>query len=297
MKTRISSLAIAAALACTGVTAQAADTLGRIKESGVVKLGVRSDNGGLSYAISEGKFGGFHVAICQQAVKDLEKQLAKKLTIQYVPVTSSSRIPAVINGTVDMECGATTNNATRQKDVSFALTTFVEEVRVVVRSDSGITGLDKLNGKTVATVTGTTSLPLLRKQERAKNAELKEAIAKTDNQAFGMVADKTADAYVMDGQIIAAFVSGSKNPAQFKVLDEVLSVEPIAIMIPKDDPALKAAIDGTIKSLISSGEIAKIYNTWFMSAIPPNNSKIGLPASNATKNAWANPNDKPVEAY
>jgi len=294
---RFSSLALAAALACIGVTAHAADTLARIKESGVVKLGVRSDNGGLSYAISDGKFGGFHVAICQQAVKDLEKQLSKKLTIQYVPVTSSSRIPAVINGTVDMECGATTNNATRQKDVSFALTTFVEEVRVVVRADSGITGLDKLNGKTVATVTGTTSLPLLRKQERAKNAELKESIAKTDAQAFGMVADKTADAYVMDGQIIAAFVSGSKNPAQFKVLDEVLSVEPIAIMLPKDDPAFKAAVDGTIKSLISSGEITKIYNTWFMSPIPPNNSKIGLPASNATKNAWANPNDKPVEAY
>jgi glutamate/aspartate transport system substrate-binding protein len=212
-------------------------------------------------------------------------------------VTSQTRIPSVINGSVDMECGATTNNATRQKDVSFAVTTFVEEVRVVVRTDSGITSIAQLNGKTVATVAGTTSVPLLRKHERAKNVDLKEVIGKSDAQSFALVADGQADAYVMDGQILAAFVSGSKIPAMFRILDEVLSVEPIAIMLPKDDPTFKSAVDGTIKSLISSGELSKIYATWFTSPIPPNQSKIGLPLSSATKKAWAEPNDRPVEAY
>lgn len=293
----IPCFSLTVALACAGMSAHAADTLQKIKETGVVRLGVRSDNGGLSYAISEGKYGGFHVDVCLAAVRDLEKQFAKKLTVQYVLVTSQTRIPSVINGSIDMECGATTNNATRQKDVSFAATTFVEEVRVVVRADSGITSIAQLNGKTVATVAGTTSVPLLRKHERAKNVDLKEVIGKSDAQSFALVADGQADAYVMDGQILAAFVSGSKNPAMFRILDEVLSVEPIAIMLPKDDPAFKSAVDGTIKSLVSSGEMSKTYATWFTSPIPPNQSKIGLPLSSATKKAWAEPNDRPVEMY
>ncbi|MFM2447834.1 MAG: hypothetical protein RIS44_284 [Pseudomonadota bacterium] len=289
-------LAILASLITCGPIAQA-DTLQKIKDSGVVKLGVRTDNGGLSYAISEGKYGGFHVDLCLAAVADIEKQLAKKLKVEMIAVTSQTRIPSVINGTVDMECGATTNNATRQKDVAFAVTTFVEEVRTVVRADSGITSISQLNGKTVATVAGTTSVPLLRKHERGSNVDLKEVIGKTDAASFALVAEGKADAYVMDGQIMAAFVSSSKNPAMFRVLDEVLSVEPIAIMLRKDDPAFKASVDGTIKSLIKSGEINKLYNTWFTSPIPPNQVKIGLPLSNATKKAWADPNDRPVETY
>lgn len=293
----ISSLSVMITLACAGLSAHATDTLQKIKETGVVRLGVRADNGGLSYAISDGKYGGFHVAVCLAAVKDFEKLLSKKLTVQYVPVTSQTRIPSMINGSIDMECGATTNNATRQKEVSFAVTTFVEEVRVVVRADSGITSIAQLNGKVVATVAGTTSVPLLRKHERAKNVDLKEVIGKSDAQSFSLVADGQADAYVMDGQILAAFVSGSKNPAMFRILDEVLSVEPIALMVPKDDPAFKTAVDGTIKSLISAGEMPKLYATWFTAPIPPNQFKIGLPLSGATKKAWAEPNDRPVEAY
>ncbi|MFM8901167.1 MAG: transporter substrate-binding domain-containing protein [Burkholderiales bacterium] len=288
-------LAICAAVA-SGAAAQA-DTLQKIKDSGVVKLGVRTDNGGLSYAISEGKYGGFHVDLCLAAVADIEKQLAKKLKVEMIAVTSQTRIPSVINGTVDMECGATTNNATRQKDVAFAVTTFVEEVRTVVRADSGITSISQLNGKTVATVAGTTSVPLLRKHERGSNVDLKEVIGKSDAASFALVAEGKADAYVMDGQIVAAFISGSKNPAMFRLLDEVLSVEPIAIMLRKDDPGFKTAVDGTIKALIKSGEINKLYSKWFTSPIPPNQVTIGLPLSSATKKAWADPNDRPVETY
>jgi len=294
MKLALSALALATA----ALTAPAqADVLGRIKDTGKVRLGLRSDNGGLSYQISEGKFGGFHYDMCLQVVRDLEKQLGKKLEVQVVPVTSQSRIPSIVSGAIEMECGATTNNSLRQKDVAFAVTTYVEEVRVVVRANSGINSIAQLNGKSVATTAGTTSVQLLRKHERGGNLELKEVIAKTDAASFGLLADGKADAYVMDGQIVAAFVSGSKNPADFKLLSEVLSVEPIAIMIPKDDPAFKKAVDDSIKSVMRSGDIAKIYAKWFTEPIPPSNTKIGLPPSAATKKAWAEPNDKPVEAY
>jgi glutamate/aspartate transport system substrate-binding protein len=133
-------LAILMAMTCSA-TAHASDTLQKIKDSGIVKLGVRPDTGALSYAISDGKYGGFHVAVCLAAVADLEKQLAKKLTVEFIPVTSQGRIHSVMSGAVDMECGVTTNNAARQKDVAFAVTTYVEEVRVVVRADSGITSI------------------------------------------------------------------------------------------------------------------------------------------------------------
>ncbi len=294
MKTllRLAVLAVAA----YGTSAQA-DTLQKIKDSGVVKLGVRTDTGALSYAISDGKYGGFHVAVCLAAVADLEKQLSKKLTVEFIPVTSQGRIQSVISGAVDMECGVTTNNATRQKDVAFAVTTYVEEVRVVVRADSGIASISQLNGKTVATTAGTTSIPLLRKHERGNNVDLKEVIGKNDTASFALLAEGKADAYVMDGQIVASYISGSKNPAMFRLLDEVLSVEPIAIMLRKDDAPFKAAVDGTIKALIKSGEINKLYSTWFTSPIPPNQVKVGLPLSGATKKAWADPNDRPVETY
>jgi glutamate/aspartate transport system substrate-binding protein len=284
------------AVAAYGTSAQA-DTLQKIKDSGVIKLGVRTDTGALSYAISDGKYGGFHVAVCLAAVADLEKQLSKKLTIEYIPVTSLGRIPSVVNGSVDMECGVTTNNATRQKDVAFAVTTYVEEVRVVVRADSGITSISQLNGKTVASTAGTTSIPLIRKHERGNNVDLKEVIGKNDSASFALLAEGKADAYVMDGQIVASYISSSKNPAMFRLLDEVLSVEPIAIMLRKDDAPFKAAVDGSIKSLIKTGEINKLYNTWFNSPIPPHQIKVGLPLSGATKKAWADPNDRPVETY
>ena len=294
MKLSVLALSLAAIL---GSAPAHADVLKKAKETGVVRLGVRSDTGGLSYAISDGKFGGFHYELCTLIVKDLEKQLGRKLDAQTIAVTSQTRIPNVVSGAIDMECGATTNNATRQKDVAFAVTTYVEEVRVVVKASSGITSIAGLNGKTVATTAGTTSVPLLRKHERGSGADLKEVVGKNDAQSFALVAEGKADAYVMDGQILAAFISGSKNPADFKLLSEVLSVEPIAIMLPKDDPAFKKAVDDSLKAMMKSGDILKIYNKWFVEPIPPNQTKIGLPVSAATKKAWAEPNDKPVESY
>jgi len=289
---------LAAALALLVAGAAQADTLAKIKGSGAVTMGVRESSGALSYTLGDGKFAGFHVEICTRVLADVQKQLGlAKLDVKYQPVTSQNRIPLVQNGTVDIECGSTTNNATRQKDVSFAVTTYVEEVRIAVKAASGITGIGQLTGKNVATTTGTTSVQLLRKHERANGVEFKEVFGKDHADSFLLLESGRADAFVMDGQILAGNIAKAKNPADFRIVGEVLAVEPIAIMIRKDDPAFKKAVDDSISAMMKSGEIAKMYDKWFLQPIPPSNTRVGLPASDATKMAWATPNDKPVEDY
>jgi len=297
MKKAVLVQAIALAAAFVAFGAQA-DTLKKIKDSGSVTMGVRESSGALSFTLGDGKYAGFHYEVCTRVLADIQKSLAlPKLDVKYQPVTSQNRIPLVQNGTVDIECGSTTNNATRQKDVAFAVTTYVEEVRIAVKAASGITSIAQLKDKSVATTTGTTSVQLLRKHERANGVEFKEVFGKDHSDSFLLLESGRADAFVMDGQILAGNIAKSKNPADFKIVGEVLSVEPIAIMIRKDDPAFKKAVDDSIIAMMKSGEIAKIYDKWFMQPIPPSNTKVGLPASDATKAAWASPNDKPVEEY
>jgi glutamate/aspartate transport system substrate-binding protein len=170
-------------------------------------------------------------------------------------------------------------------------------VRIAVRANSGITSIAQLNGKNVATTTGTTSVQLLRKNERATGVDFKEVFGKDHADSFLLLESGRADAFVMDGQILAGNIANSKAPADFKIVGEVLNVEPIAIMFRKDDPAFKKLADETIAGLAKSGELAKLYDKWFTQAIPPKNIKLGMPASDANKDAWKNLNDKPVEAY
>ncbi|WP_428510162.1 transporter substrate-binding domain-containing protein [Roseateles sp.] len=291
------SLLVLALFAATGL-AQAQDTLKKIKDSGSVTMGVRESSGSLSYTLGDGKYVGYHVEICQKVLADVQKQLGlAKLDVKYQPVTSQNRIPLVQNGTVDIECGSTTNNASRQKDVAFAVTTFVEEVRIAVKTSSGINSIAQLNGKNVATTTGTTSVQLLRKHERATGVDFKEVFGKDHADSFLLLESGRADAFVMDGAILAGNIAKAKVPADFKIVGEVLSVEPIAIMIRKDDPAFKKAVDDSITAQMKSGDIAKTWSKWFEQPIPPTNTKVGMPANDNTKNAWAHPNDKPAEDY
>ena len=212
-------------------------------------------------------------------------------------MTSQNRIPLVQNGTVDLECGSTTNNATRQKDVAFAMTTYMEEVRIAVKANSGITSIAQLNGKNVATTTGTTSVQTLRRNERATGVDFKEIFGKDHADSFLLLESGRADAFVMDGQILAGNISRAKVPADFRIVGEVLSIEPMACMMRKDDPAFKKAVDTSIQAMVKSGDVAKLYDKWFLQPIPPTNTRVGLPLSEATKAAWANPNDKPMEEY
>lgn len=296
MKKHLLAFAVAT-LAASGAFAQANDTLAKVKASGVLNMGVRDSSGALSYTLGEGKYAGFHVEVCQRIAAEVEKQAGRKVEVKYVPVTSQNRIPLVQNGTVDIECGSTTNNATRQKDVAFLNTTYVEEVRIAVKANSGITGIAQLNGKNVATTTGTTSVQHLRKHERATGMDFKEVFGKDHADSFLLLESGRAEAFVMDGQILAGNIANAKNPADYRIVGEVLNVEPIAIMIRKDDPAFKKLADDTVIALAKSGELAKLYDKWFMQPIPPKNARVGLPPSDATKAVWASPNDKPAEDY
>jgi glutamate/aspartate transport system substrate-binding protein len=293
MKPQLFALAFSALL---GLSAHA-DTLSKAKDSGVVTMGVRDSSGALSFTLGDGKYAGYHIEICQRILANLEKSVGRKLDVKFQAVTSQNRIPLVQNGTVDIECGSTTNNVARQKDVAFVATTYVEEVRIATKANSGITSIAQLNGKNVATTTGTTSVQLLRKHERANGVDFKEVFGKDHAESFLLLESGRADAFVMDAQILAGNIATSKNPSDFRIVGEVLNVEPIAIMLRKDDAAFKKLADDTVRDLSKSGELSKLYDKWFVQPIPPKNTRVGLPASDATKAAWANPNDKPAEDY
>jgi glutamate/aspartate transport system substrate-binding protein len=296
MKKHILAVAVLAAVSC-GANAQGTDTISKAKASGAITMGVRDSSGALSYTLGDGKYAGYHYEICQRIIANLEKAVGKKLDIKYQLVTSQNRIPLVQNGTVDIECGSTTNNATRQKDVAFLNTVYMEQVRIAVKAASGITGIAQLNGKSVATTTGTTSVQLLRKHERATGVDFKEVYGKDHADSFLLLESGRADAFVMDATILIGNIVNSKSPADFRIVGEPLSIEPIGIMIRKDDPAFKKLGNDTLAELVKSGELAKIYDKWFMHAIPPKNISVNMPVTAETKAAWANLNDKPAEEY
>ena len=290
------AIALAAVLACGVVNA--ADTLARIKAAGKITIGTRDSSAPLAYTIGDGKYVGYHVDVCLKIADAIKLALkAPTMPIEYTVVTSANRVPLVQNGTVDMECGSTTNSTARAQQVAFAPTTFVTNVRTAVKANSGITSIAQLNGRTIATTTGTTSVQLLRKHEKAGGADFKELFGKDHADSFLLLESGRADAFVMDDNILAGLIVNAKNPAEFKIVGESLSEEPIAIMIPKDDPAYKKLVDDTVIGLMKSGELDKMYAKWFMSPVPPRNAIVGMPMSAALKNAIANPNDKPVEAY
>jgi glutamate/aspartate transport system substrate-binding protein len=273
-------------------------TLDKMRSSGAVTMGVRESSGALSYTLGDGKYAGFHVEICNTVLRDIQKQLnMKTLDVKYSPVTSQNRIPLLQNGTVDIECGSTTNNATRQKDVAFAVTTYVEEIRIAVKANSGITSLNQLNGRKVATTTGTTSVQLLRKHERATGVNFEEIFGKDHSDSFLLLESGRADAFVMDGSILAGNIANAKNPADYRIVGEVIAVEPIAIMMRKDDPSFKKAVDDNIKKMMKDGTLTKLWDKWFMQPIPPKNARVGLALSDSTKQAWSSPNDRPAEDY
>jgi glutamate/aspartate transport system substrate-binding protein len=300
MKKSLLALAIVAgSVGAMGVAhAQANDTLAKIKAAGKVVIGTRDSSAPLAYTTGDGKYTGYHVEICNRIVDAIKADLKMpNLQTEYALVTSQNRIPLVVNGTVDLECGSTTNNAARQQQVAFAPTTYVTNVRTAVKANSGITSIAQLSGKKVATTTGTTSVQLLRKHERGQNVKFEEIFGKDHADSFLLLESGRADAFVMDDNILAGLIVNSKNPADFKIVGETLSEEPIAIMYRKDDPGFKKAVDDAVKGMMKSGEIDKIYAKWFMSPIPPRNQSVNMPMTASLKNAIANPNDKPAEEY
>ncbi|MBC5786081.1 amino acid ABC transporter substrate-binding protein [Ramlibacter sp. USB13] len=286
-------LAVALTAVALGAQAQANDTMAKVKAAGKVVMGTRESSAPLAYTLGNNQFTGYHVELCQRILKSV----FPGVPVEYVAVTSANRIPLVQNGTVDIECGSTTNNETRQKDVSFALTTYVTEVRTAVKASSGIKSVADLNGKTVATTTGTTSVALLRKNKRAQGIQFKEVYGKDHADSFLLLESGRADAFVMDDNILAGLIAGSKSPKDFKIVGETLNVEPIAIMVRKDDPKFKAAVDDYIRKAMKDGELKLLYAKWFEKPIPPKNTSVNLPMGKILTDLVKNPNDKPAEAF
>jgi glutamate/aspartate transport system substrate-binding protein len=290
---------VAATLLLGALNAQAASvTMDKMKSTGTVTMGVRESSIPMSYTTGDGRFDGYHVEVCRMILTDIKNKLGMStLLTNYQPVTSQNRVPLVQNGTVDIECGSTTNNANRAKDVGFANTLYIEEVRIAVKANSGINSISQLVNKKVATTTGTTSVQLLRKHEKANGVNFDEVFGKDHADSFLLLESGRADAFVMDGSILAGNIANSKNPKDYKIVGEVLSTEPIAIMIRKDDPEFKTAVNAAIAKIVANDNMAKLWDKWFLKPIPPKNVIVGLELSPATKNAWANLNDKPAEEY
>jgi glutamate/aspartate transport system substrate-binding protein len=300
MKKQLKTLATAALLALAfGTTATAQQTptggtLDKIKASGKVVLGVREASPPMAYMLGAGeKYVGYHVELCERVLKDI----TPNAKLEYMAVTAQNTIPLVQNGTLDIGCGPTTNNTARQQQVAFALTTYVSEVRMATKVDSGITTLDQLAGRNVSASTGTTAVQLLRKRERAQNVSYNTMLGKDHLESFLLMESGRADAFVLDDNLLAGIIANSKNPTAYRIAGEALGSEPIALLFRKDDPAFKTAVDESLRKLMKSGELEKIYTKWFVSAIPPKNTSLNLPMSPALKQLLLEPNDKPLEAY
>lgn len=290
---------VAALIACTAVATPAmADTLKKVKDSGSITMGIRESSLPLSYLDDKQQPVGYHIDVCNKIVDAVKANLKlKTLKVVHQPVTSQNRIPLVTNGTVDIECGSTTNNEDRKKQVDFVVTTFVTNVRMAVKKNSGITSLSQLSGKPVATTTGTTSVRLMRAHEKGKSVDFKEVFGKDHADSFLLLETDRAVAFVMDDNLLAGLIVTSKNPTEYAIVGEVLNIEPIAIMVRKDDPAFKKLADDTVKGLMKSGELNKLYAKWFMAPIPPKSANLNFAMSDKLKELIKAPSDAPAESY
>jgi glutamate/aspartate transport system substrate-binding protein len=291
---------IAIGMMATGFTvAQAQDltgTLKKIKETGSITIGYRESSIPFSYLDDQQKPIGYAIDLCNKIVDTVKADLKMpNLKVTMQPVTSSNRIPLLQNGTIDLECGSTTNSTQRQQQVSFGPSYFVINVTAAVKKSSNINTIADLNGKTVSTTSGTTSVPLIKGYEKSKSTEVKEIYGKDHAEAFLLMADDRASAFIMDDILLAGQIANSKKPADYKILtNESLRQEPYSMMLRKDDPQFKALVDKSIGAVMKSGDINKIYAKWFTTPIPPRNLNINFPMTAPIQEAFKNPNDKGV---
>jgi glutamate/aspartate transport system substrate-binding protein len=272
-----------------------AGTLKKIKETGTITIGHRESSIPFSYLDDRQQPVGYAIDLCMKIVNAVKAELnMPNLKVQLQPVTSSNRIPLMQNGTIDLECGSTTNSVERQKQVAFGPTYFVINVTAAVKKSSGINTLADLNGKTIATTSGTTSVPLIKKYEKTQKVEVKEIYGKDHAESFLLVADDRAAAFVMDDILLAGQIANSRNPSAYRIIPESLRQEPYSMMLRKDDPQFKALVDRTIGAVMKSGAIEQIYSKWFTSPIPPKGINLNFPITPQIREAFRNPNDKGV---
>ena len=293
---KLSTLMTAAVL-CTGVVATSANaqTLKKIADSNKITVSYREASVPFSYLIGSSKAVGFSVELTEAIIDDVRKATKKpNLQIAYMPVTSQNRIPLLVNGTYDLECGSTTNNSTRAKDVTFSTNIFYTGTRLLTKKTSGIKNYADLAKKTVASTTGTTNAQVIRKYNADKNLDMQLILGKDHDDSLLLVESDRAVAFAMDDILLFGLRANSKNPASLEVVGDSLQVEPYACMVRKDDPEFKKLVDGTINRMMKSGEFAKLYTKWFESAIVPKGVNLALPMSPDLKAILKAPTDKPA---
>jgi len=291
-----SGIALTAALCASGVQAEElTGTLKTIKESGAITLGYRDSSIPFSYLDDNQKPVGFAMDICYKIVDAVKKELKlDKLEVKLNPVTSSTRIPLLANGTIDLECGSTTNNAERQKQISFTNTHFLTASRFVSKKASKINSIDDLKGKTVVSTAGTTNIKQLTEANAARSLGATIVPAKDHAEAFLMVETDRAAAFVMDDILLASLVAGSKEPNAYVISTDAFSrPEPYGIMLRRDDPAFKKVVDAATAALYTGGEGQKLYDKWFMQKIPPKGLNLNTPIAPELKAEFAKPSDSP----
>ena len=293
MRTSKLSLAFALlAFAAAPVLAQDSGTLKKVKDSGTITIGYRDASIPFSYLNAEQQPIGYAMDICYDIVGAVKKKLnMPNLKVALNPVTSSTRIPLMANGTIDLECGSTTNNAERRKQVDFGMTYFVIKYRFVSKTASKMDTIDDLKGQTVVSTAGTTDIKALNELNSSKNMGMNILSANDHPAAFLMVETGRAKAFLMDDILLSGLVANSKNPGDFHISSASLGLEPYSLMLRRDDPEFKKLVDDTMTQLFKIGEIEKIYNKWFMSPIPPKNINLNVPISDSLKRVFANPTD------
>jgi ABC-type amino acid transport substrate-binding protein len=286
---------VALALVCSAAQAQTPSTLDKIKASGSITLAYRESSIPFSYLGGDAQPTGFSWEICNKLVEQVKKATGRAdLKVSTQSVSSLNRIPLMQNGTIDMECGSTTNNSERAKLVSFAINTFYTGTRLLVKANSPIKSAADLKGKKVVSTTGTTNFQVLRKLnvDRALGFELLSA--KDHAESALMVQTDRADAFGMDDILLYGLRASAHNPAELAIVGEAIQVEPYAIMLRKDDPAFKKLVDDGIAAMMKSGEFEVLYKKWFQSPVPPKGINLNAPMSRELKDNLKALSDKPA---
>ena len=293
---RMIGLVMAAAFCAAQADAQElTGTLKKVKETGAITIGYRDSSIPFSYLDDNQKPIGFAIDICRGIVEAVKKELKlDKLQVEFNPVTSSTRIPLLANGTIDLECGSTTNNPERLKQVAFTNTHFLTATRFVSKKASKLNSIDDLKGKSVASTSGTTNIKQLTEANAARNLGINIIPAKEHAESFLMVETDRAVAAVLDDILLASFVAGSKDPDAYVISEDAFSKpEPYGIMMRKDDPAFKKVVDAATAALYQSADGLKLYDKWFMQKIPPKGLNLNTPIGAELKHVFAKPSDSP----
>ena len=291
MKTAYALLAAAAFMAAAPAMAQEG-TLQKIKSSGSITIGHRDASIPFSYYDDKQQPVGYAMDLCLRIVDAVKSELKMpNLKVNYQLVTSANRIPLMANGTIDLECGSTTNNLERQKTVWFTITHFVTANRWVAKKSAKLDHLEQLKGKTIVSTAGTTNIKQMTELNAAKNLGMNIISANGHPESFQMVETGRAAAFAMDDILLYSLVAQARNPGDYHISSEATSVEPYGIMLRKDDTEFKKVVDAAMTKIYKSGEINKIYDKWFEKPIPPKNLNLHIPMSPQFKKVVANPTD------